>query len=154
MTGTAKNQTRRSPLLPLYPATRYDFRTPMALRYCCLPSLCCATGATPELIGAAIAEAVHFADGRVRVGGYANFWQETERSGWSIEQNETTSGAGNQKSGGMVVRHDLSDDEYACHACGWVGSGASIVGGCCGIRPATMQLVASSLARSRTCRLR
>ena len=102
------------------------------------------TGATPELIAAAIAEAVHFAGGRVRVGGYANFWEETERSGWSIEQNETASGAGNQKAGGMVVRHDLSSAEYACHVCEWIRSGASIVGGCCGIGPATMRVVSGN----------
>lgn len=81
----------------------------------------------------------------MRVGGYGNFWEESNRSHWSIEQNETVSGARNQKAGGMVVRHDLTDAEYACHACGWVRRGASIVGGCCGIGPGTMREVARSI---------
>ena len=111
----------------------------------------CATGyveavlfncATPELIECAITEATNTAKGRLRVGGYANFWEELDTRGWSIEKNESGSGSGDQKKGGMVVRKDLSHERYAKEMFRWVHEcGASIVGGCCGIGPETMGAV-------------
>lgn len=32
-----------------------------------------------------------------------------------------------------AIRDDLSDDRYAGFACGWVESGATMIGGCCGV---------------------
>ena len=75
---------------------------------------------TPELIECAITEATNTAKGRLRVGGYANFWEELETRGWSIEKNESGSGSGDQKKGGIIVRKDLSHDRYAKEMFRWV----------------------------------
>ena len=97
--------------------------------------------ATPELVKLAISEAASCAAGRMRIGGYANFWEEHDPRGWSIDKNESGDRKGDQKAGGMVVRTDLSSDEYACRACDFIECGATIVGGCCGIGPDTMNAV-------------
>mmetsp|Transcript_148162 Transcript_148162/g.369395 ORF Transcript_148162/g.369395 Transcript_148162/m.369395 type:complete len:369 (+) Transcript_148162:59-1165(+) len=100
---------------------------------------------TPELIKLAIDEALQHA-GSLRVGGYGNFWEEQDLSGWTMALNESCSGCGDQKSGGMVVRQDLSAEQYAALAQSWLQAGASIAGGCCGIGPpeiATLGQIAS-----------
>ena len=91
--------------------------------------------ATPACIAAAVDEAVSAASGRLRVGGYANFWEEHDPRGWSIDLQESASNAGDRKPGGMVVRSDLTHELYAEAASEWQRAGASIVGGCCGIGP-------------------
>jgi S-methylmethionine-dependent homocysteine/selenocysteine methylase len=93
---------------------------------------------TPETVDLAIEAAVAAARGRVQVGGYANFWEEFDPRGWSIDKNESGSGEGDQKAGGMHVRKDLTDSQYACKACGWRRRGAALIGGCCGIGPEVM----------------
>jgi S-methylmethionine-dependent homocysteine/selenocysteine methylase len=40
---------------------------------------------------------------------------------------------------------DVSPEEYASYALGWVRTGASIVGGCCGTTPATMRALREAL---------
>ena len=42
----------------------------------------------------------------------------------------------------------ISPDEFAYEAMGWVGQGAQLVGGCCGIGPAHIQALAKRLRRS------
>ena len=103
---------------------------------------------TPEVVKLAITEAASCAPGWMRIGGYANFWEEHDHRGWSIDLNESADKHGDQKAGGMVVRTDLTDDEYACRACDFLDCGATIVGGCCGIGPDTMRAVCKR-ARSR-----
>lgn len=103
--------------------------------------------ATPEIVELAVADAVSAARGRLRVGGYANFWEELDDiEGWTMDKNETSSGAGDRKRGGMVVRRDLTPRAYANAAIQWRRLGASIIGGCCGICPDTMATVARELA--------
>lgn len=98
--------------------------------------------ATPEILHAAIKAATAASDGRVRVGGYGNIWEELraeDAKKWSIEHQESGVGVGDQKVGsGFQVRADLNDEAYACQACEWQACGASIIGGCCGIGPETM----------------
>jgi len=99
--------------------------------------------ATPELIQLAISESVNASEklnlvSRLRIGGYANFWEEVDLEGWSIDKQESETGKSDQKSGGMIVRKDLTDEEYARKAITWIQTGASIVGGCCGIGPSTI----------------
>ena len=79
----------------------------------------------------------------------AQFWEEHDPRGWSIDKNESASGAGNQATGGMVVRADLTHEAYACAVCEWVDAGATIVGGCCGIGPAHMAQVCRRLRSHR-----
>ena len=110
---------------------------------------------TPETVRLAIIEAraalenermgSRMARRTLRLGGYANSWEEVDTRGWSIEMNESGSGRGDQKAGGFVVRTDLSDELYACKVCEWIAEGASIVGGCCGIGPEAMRCVCEQL---------
>ena len=45
----------------------------------------------------------------------------------------------------LTHRHDLTPEKYADFAMGWVGMGASIVGGCCEVGPAHISLLAKRL---------
>jgi homocysteine S-methyltransferase len=51
--------------------------------------------------------------------------------------------AGEEQSTELVA--EVSPEEYASYALGWVRAGASIVGGCCGTTPATMRAVRETL---------
>jgi S-methylmethionine-dependent homocysteine/selenocysteine methylase len=45
--------------------------------------------------------------------------------------------AGGSSSDGLIgLREDLDPDAYAAHATAWLDAGATVVGGCCGTRPA------------------
>ncbi|TWT89481.1 homocysteine S-methyltransferase family protein [Stieleria varia] len=64
-------------------------------------------------------QALVSADLKVPVGAYANAGVDEERCGWhSQSQHDTT--------------------RYAHHAMTWISAGATIIGGCCGIGPATI----------------
>jgi S-methylmethionine-dependent homocysteine/selenocysteine methylase len=75
----------------------------------------------PEVMEAALLEAQATAPHLV-LGAYAN----------AFEQDEADAGANETLHG---IRSDLGPDSYAEVATRWVGAGASIVGGCCGISP-------------------
>jgi S-methylmethionine-dependent homocysteine/selenocysteine methylase len=81
---------------------------------------CCAA----ESITVAIALAVELVGPNVAVGGYANRFVEahTEAGG----ANESVS----------KLRNDLDPVGYAELVAIWIESGATMVGGCCGIEPA------------------
>jgi len=77
----------------------------------------------PERIDLAVSQAAAALDGTdIAVGAYANAFVDKE-DGYS--------------SNGVILDHraDLTPDVYASMAAGWVANGASIIGGCCGIRP-------------------
>lgn len=77
----------------------------------------------PERIGVAVAEAVAALDGTdVAVGAYANAFVDKEEG---------------YASNGVILDHrsDLTPEVYAGMAREWIDLGASIIGGCCGIRP-------------------
>eukprot|EP00405_Crypthecodinium_cohnii_P009941 CAMPEP_0206428558 /NCGR_PEP_ID=MMETSP0324_2-20121206/5742_1 /ASSEMBLY_ACC=CAM_ASM_000836 /TAXON_ID=2866 /ORGANISM="Crypthecodinium cohnii, Strain Seligo" /LENGTH=319 /DNA_ID=CAMNT_0053894121 /DNA_START=127 /DNA_END=1083 /DNA_ORIENTATION=+ len=106
--------------------------------------------ATPHVVEMAIVEAARTLaesdseSGTVvppRLGAYANFWEEVDARGWSIDKQETSMGAGDQKAGGFIVRKDLTDDMYAADVGRWIEAGATIVGGCCGIGPGAIRCV-------------
>lgn len=89
----------------------------------------------PEVMrrAVAVASAVLAKSGRtVALGVYANAFS-TEEEGAA---NETL----------HEIRDDLTDGRYASFACEWVESGASMIGGCCGVGAAHIH--------SLTCRLR
>lgn len=101
--------------------------------------------ATPEIIEMAIKEAVAakqaLGHASLPIGGYAHVWEEMDMDGWSIEMNESEPGRADQQLGAMVVRKDLSTQDYLHRAARWLRSGASIVGGCCGVGPEVIQKV-------------
>mmetsp|Transcript_15991 Transcript_15991/g.31235 ORF Transcript_15991/g.31235 Transcript_15991/m.31235 type:complete len:371 (-) Transcript_15991:61-1173(-) len=111
---------------------------------------------TPELIGMAL-KAVSCCDRSfdggitklpqgLRLGGYGNFFGE-HKADFCIEHQETEPGKGNQNSGGLAV-HDISIENYLASAREWVESGASIVGGCCGIGTEHVEAIAKELLKA------
>ena len=85
----------------------------------------------------------------IRLGGYANFWNPSDRTGWTIDQQESESGAGDASGVGFEVDESLDATRYAGEVRQWQeASGAEIIGGCCGIGVDFMQAVAQTI-RSR-----
>lgn len=83
---------------------------------------CCA----PESITAALGELL--STGAPWTGGYANAFEPIPED-WTLD--------GESESDGLLpLRRDLDPDPYAVHAAAWLDAGATVVGGCCGIRPA------------------
>mmetsp|Transcript_136920 Transcript_136920/g.425405 ORF Transcript_136920/g.425405 Transcript_136920/m.425405 type:complete len:359 (-) Transcript_136920:11-1087(-) len=100
---------------------------------------------TPQLIADALATLKELPTDGLLLGGYANFWEE-HKPGWTIDQQESESGKGDQKASGLQIR-DITTQDYVSCACKWVSSGACIVGGCCGIGPGHIGAVAKALEK-------
>ena len=83
---------------------------------------CCA----PESITRAMSQLVQ--TGMKYVGGYANTFQPIPED-WDLTGGKRTDGA-------LGMRPDLDPDSYAVHADDWLKAGATVIGGCCGTRPA------------------
>lgn len=83
---------------------------------------CCA----PESIAAAMSALV--ATGARYVGGYANTFRPVPTT-WTLAGDQDTDGV-------LALRTDLDPEQYAQHVAGWLRAGATVVGGCCGTRPA------------------
>jgi S-methylmethionine-dependent homocysteine/selenocysteine methylase len=83
---------------------------------------CCA----PESITRAMGELV--ATGAEWIGGYANTFSPIPPN-WTLGGQEETDGL-------LDLRADLDPASYAAHVADWLNAGASVVGGCCGTRPA------------------
>jgi S-methylmethionine-dependent homocysteine/selenocysteine methylase len=45
----------------------------------------------------------------------------------------------------MIIRNDLGNEKYLDGAKDWIRSGATIVGGCCGIRPSHISYLAKNI---------
>lgn len=86
------------------------------LANCCAPESI--TGAIPELVATAAKYA----------GGYANTFKPVPED-WEIDGHKQTDGL-------LVLRSDLDPDSYAKHVADWLKAGATVIGGCCGTRPA------------------
>ena len=69
------------------------------------------------------------------IGGYANTFAPIPRD-WTLDGDKETDGL-------LALREDLDPERYAAHAAEWIAAGATVVGGCCGTRPA-------HIARMRT----
>lgn len=88
---------------------------------------CCA----PESITQAIPRLV--AAGGAWVGGYANTFTPVPRD-WTLDGDKDTDGL-------LSLREDLGPDRYAVHVTNWLSAGATVVGGCCGTRPAHIAMM-------------
>lgn len=87
----------------------------------------------PEVMGPAVEQAATRLDGAAAVGVYANAFPLIAEEATA---NEVL----------LEIRKDLDPQSYARFAQGWVDRGASIIGGCCGIRPDHIHALASSLS--------
>lgn len=87
-----------------------------ALCNCCAPESI--TAAIPALQGI----------GMSHIGGYANTFQPVPED-WTLD------GAG-ETDGLLGLRTDLDPPAYAEYVADWLAAGATVVGGCCGTRPA------------------
>ncbi len=87
----------------------------------------------PELIDAGMPELVQ--TGAAYVGGYANTFLPTPDD-WSLEENDLHN-----------LRDDLEPPAYLGFVESWLAKGATVVGGCCGTRPAHIRLMAEALGR-------
>lgn len=87
----------------------------------------------PELIDAGMPELVD--TGAAYVGGYANTFLPTPDD-WTLEENDLHN-----------LRSDLEPPEYLTFVESWLAKGATVVGGCCGTRPAHIRLIAQTLGR-------
>ena len=96
---------------------------------------CCA----PESIAAAMGLLV--ATGLPYVGGYANTFVPVPED-WTLDGDRETDGT-------LGLRDDLDPDAYAAHAARWLDRGATVVGGCCGTRPAHIARLHELLRRGQ-----
>jgi S-methylmethionine-dependent homocysteine/selenocysteine methylase len=85
----------------------------------------------PEVIGAAVLVAKEVVGESVRIGAYANSFEPKPKM---HQANEVVSG----------IREDLNPAQYGEYANRWIESGASIVGGCCGIGCEHIRLLAEA----------
>ncbi len=62
------------------------------------------------------------------VGGYANSFEPVPED-WTLDGESESDGL-------LALREDLDPENYARHCADWLRAGATVIGGCCGIRPA------------------
>ncbi len=62
------------------------------------------------------------------IGGYANSFEPVPED-WTLDGDNETDGL-------LSLRADLDPESYARHSADWLRAGATVIGGCCGIRPA------------------
>ena len=93
---------------------------------------CCA----PEAITAALPALK--ATGAFYVGGYANTFTPVPEA-WTLDGSDPGDGL-------LGLRDDLDPAAYLAHVTAWWDAGATVVGGCCGTRPAHIARMAEALA--------
>ena len=87
---------------------------------------CLANCCSPESITNVISQMVR--SGVRWIGGYANTFTAIPDD-WVLDGKKDTDGL-------LSLRSDLDPDSYAVHVRHWLVAGATVVGGCCGTRPA------------------
>jgi S-methylmethionine-dependent homocysteine/selenocysteine methylase len=98
-----------------------------ALANCCAPESI--TNAMPQLAQT----------GLKYFGGDANTFQPIPED-WDLEGDRETDGF-------LDLRKDLDPESYAAHAGDWLKAGATVVGGCCGTRPAHIAKIKELIER-------
>jgi S-methylmethionine-dependent homocysteine/selenocysteine methylase len=83
---------------------------------------CCAPESVTQAMSALAASGAEW------VGGYANTFAPIPRD-WSLDGEKETDGS-------LTLRTELDPEGYAVHVADWLAAGATVVGGCCGTRPA------------------
>ncbi len=65
------------------------------------------------------------------IGGYANTFSPIPQD-WTLGGEKETDGL-------LTLRIELDPESYAAHAADWLAAGATVIGGCCGTRPAHIE---------------
>jgi homocysteine S-methyltransferase len=91
-----------------------------------------------ETITAAMAIAARRTDGRAAIGGYANRFVDSH----------TSSGEANAQI--SAFRDDLDPSSYGEFVDRWIETGATVVGGCCGMTPDHIASLAAAVGRRRS----
>jgi S-methylmethionine-dependent homocysteine/selenocysteine methylase len=99
------------------------------LANCCAPESI--TNALPQLIKT----------GATYVGGYANTFEPIPED-WELAGDKQTDGS-------LDLRSDLDPERYATFVDQWLREGATVVGGCCGTRPAHIAKIRDLLSKLR-----
>jgi S-methylmethionine-dependent homocysteine/selenocysteine methylase len=99
------------------------------LANCCAPER--VTDAMPRLI----------ASGGEWIGGYANTFTPIPQD-WTLGGEKETDGL-------LTLRSDLGPASYAVHVADWLAAGATVVGGCCGTRPAHIAKIRLLMRKTR-----
>ena len=94
---------------------------------------CCA----PESITKALPELL--ATGARYVGGYANTFAPIPED-WALDGDK-------DGDGWLTLRQELDPESYGLHVADWLEAGATVVGGCCGTRPAHIAHIYETLIR-------
>ncbi|PRW60619.1 homocysteine S-methyltransferase isoform A [Chlorella sorokiniana] len=100
---------------------------------------CC----SPQAVTAALPSLKAAAPPGVRIGGYANGFQTTT-SEW-LGGGSSSDAAASMPADEYDADGFIFPDAYAHHAQHWLQRGASMVGGCCGVGPAHIQLLRTIL---------
>ena len=77
--------------------------------------------------------------GKRYVGGYANTFAPIPET-WTLNGAAPTDGS-------LALRPDLDPEAYLAHVRSWWAAGATVVGGCCGTRPAHIAAIAAAFAQ-------
>jgi S-methylmethionine-dependent homocysteine/selenocysteine methylase len=99
------------------------------LANCCAPER--VTDAMPRLK----------ASGGEWIGGYANTFTPIPQD-WTLGGEKETDGL-------LTLRSDLDPASYAVHVADWLAAGATVVGGCCGTRPAHIAKIRDLMRKTR-----
>ena len=99
------------------------------LANCCAPER--VTDAMPRLM----------ASGGEWIGGYANTFTPIPQD-WTLGGKKETDGL-------LTLRSDLDPASYAVHVADWLAAGATVVGGCCGTRPAHIAKIRDLMRKTR-----
>ena len=94
----------------------------------------------PESITTAIPELVE--TGVNFTGGYANTFKPVPED-WTLDGYKQTDGL-------LELRSDLDPNSYAKYVVDWLHAGATVIGGCCGTRPAHIARLREMLDETET----
>jgi S-methylmethionine-dependent homocysteine/selenocysteine methylase len=96
---------------------------------------CCAPESITKVMPAIVALGADW------IGGYANTFAPVPQD-WTLDGDKETDGT-------LALRTELDPEGYAVHVADWLAAGATVVGGCCGTRPAHIAKIRDLMRKIR-----
>lgn len=96
---------------------------------------CCAPESITKVMPALVASGAEW------IGGYANTFAPIPQD-WTLGGDKETDGL-------LDLRAELDPEGYAVHVSDWLAAGATVVGGCCGTRPAHIAKIRDLMRKTR-----